>query len=225
MCLSGGYDGRAFVTDCEKVVSDQMSYRLESSNAMYETGQGSVSSVQWNPIMANLASITTDSGYFHCFDTRVGGSERQTIVIKTNFRELYAHGWSDTHAMLLGYGDGSLCLFDIRRPAHCVCTFADPHVKMCGDIVFDPQRRFLVNFGAPGFSVWRNDANCLSLWNSDPSNVSPAQLRSDAHYKQSGAFLLTGGRQHAVFGTSDAHGFFSLYDVHSAGEAAIDIRK
>mmetsp|Transcript_35096 Transcript_35096/g.88678 ORF Transcript_35096/g.88678 Transcript_35096/m.88678 type:complete len:684 (+) Transcript_35096:58-2109(+) len=224
MCLSGGYDGRAFITDCERVVSDQMSYRPESSNAVYETGPSSVSSVQWNPVMANLASITTDSGYMHCFDTRLGSTERQTVIIKTGFSQLYSHGWSDTHGFVLGYGDGSLRLFDIRRPSHCVCTFSDPHVSMCGDIVFDPQRRFMVNFGFPGFSVWNNDTHCLSLWNSDPCSVSTAQLSCDLDYKQSGAFLLTGGRQHSVFGTTDAHGFFSLYDVHSSGKAAIDIR-
>ncbi len=35
MCLSGGYDGKVFVTDCERVVSDQMSYRKHSRNIMY----------------------------------------------------------------------------------------------------------------------------------------------------------------------------------------------
>lgn len=36
--------------------------------------------------------------------------------------------------------------------------------------------------------------------------------------------MLTGGRQHGIFGVTDAHGFFSLYDVNSVGEGTIDIR-
>ena len=223
LALSGGYDGKAFVTDCERVISDQMSYRTQSSNSLYVTGKSSVSSVQWNPVVANFASITTDSGHLHCFDTRLG-TDKQTIILNTDMPRLYTHGWADSNGIILGYGDGSVRFFDIRRPSHCVCTFEDPHALQIGDIVFDPQRRFFVTFGSPGFSVWRNDSACISLRNSDQSSYTAAQIDTDHHYKQSGAFLLTGGRQHAVFGTTDAHGFFSIYDVHSAGDSAIDIK-
>ena len=63
--------------DCEKVISDQMSYRSHSSNTLYDVGDATVSSVQWNPIVANFASITTDDGFLHCFDTRLGNEKVQ----------------------------------------------------------------------------------------------------------------------------------------------------
>jgi hypothetical protein len=148
-------------------------------------------------------------------------------VPQTLYNELYTHAWSDPYGLLLGYGDGTLRLFDTRKPSHCVVTFKDPHVQQCGDIAFDPQRRFFVTFGSPYFSVWRNETqrsevqrseaqthrfhNYMALWHCDPSMVSRAQLLSDPHYKNSGAFLLTGGRQHGLFCTTDAHGFFRYH--------------
>jgi hypothetical protein len=39
------------------------------------------SSVSWNPIMAHYASVCSDSGFVHCFDTRLN-NEKQTIVIE-----------------------------------------------------------------------------------------------------------------------------------------------
>ena len=50
-----------------------------------------------------------------------------------------------------------------------------------------------------------------SLSHHDPDCVSKAQLEEDIDYKLSGSFMLTGGRQHGIFGTTDACGSFSLY--------------
>lgn len=71
---------------------------------------------------------------------------------------LNTHAWADAHAILLGYGDGSLRLFDMRKLDECVIMFHDPHVQRIGDVVFDPQRRYLLTFGNPRFSVWRFDS-------------------------------------------------------------------
>ncbi len=47
------------------------------------------SSVSWNPIMAHYASVCSDSGFVHCFDTRIN-TEKQTIVIEVCIC-MYAH--------------------------------------------------------------------------------------------------------------------------------------
>ena len=77
---------------------------------------------------------------------------------QTGVEGLHSHAWADAHAMLLGYGDGSLRLFDVRKMDECVIMFHDPHVGCIGDLVFDPQRRYLLTFGHPRFSVWRVDS-------------------------------------------------------------------
>ena len=76
----------------------------------------------------------------------------QTLAVGLN-----THGWVDGTTALLGYGDGSLRLFDVRKaaPGRCVVAFRDPHVDCVGDVVFDPQRKFFVVLGSPRFSVWR----------------------------------------------------------------------
>ena len=45
----------------------------------------------------------------------------------------------------------------------------------------------------------------------DPDCVSKAQLEHDSAFKLSGSFMLTGGRQHGIFGITDSCGNFSLY--------------
>ena len=105
-----------------------------------------------------------------------------------------------------GFSDGTLRLFDIRQPQQCVVQFQDPLVQSIGSIALDPQRKFFVTFGSPEFSVWRCAAQSnYTLWNRDPSSVSRLQLELDPYYKNDGSFMTTGGRQHGIFASTDAH--------------------
>ena len=140
-------------------------------------------------------------------------------MVKTLWHKLYTHAWTDAHSVLLGYGDGSLRLFDIRQPDQCVVAFHDPLVQQIGSIALDPQRKFMVAFGNPEFSVWHCTSapnKHFTLWHHDPRSVSRLQLELDIFYKSDGAFMLTGGRKNGVFVSTDAHGFLRLYDVHTA---------
>lgn len=56
MCVSGGYDGKLFVTDCERVISDQMSYRVTSQNVTYNTTD-TIRSVNCVRIDLHISSI------------------------------------------------------------------------------------------------------------------------------------------------------------------------
>jgi hypothetical protein len=68
------------------------------------------------------------------------------------------------------------------------------------------SNRFLITFGNPEFSVWRFAAQSnLTLWYHDPVSVSKLQLELDPFYKSDGSFMLTGGRHHGIFATTDAH--------------------
>jgi len=161
-----------------------------------------------------MASAVTDAGELHVFDTRIGQHDRSNRVIKTRWKQLYTHAWTDNHSCLLGFGDGSLRLFDIRQPQQCVVQFHDPLVHSIGSIVLDPQRRFFVTFGNPEFSVWRCAAQShFTLWYHDPVSVSKLQLELDPFYKNDGSFMLTGGRQHGIFASTDAH-VFSLLHIY-----------
>jgi len=145
-------------------------------------------------------------------------------VIRTLWQRLYTHAWTDLHSVLLGYGDGSLRLFDIRQPDQCVITFHDPLVQQIGSIALDPQRKLMVTFGNPEFSVWHCTSapnKHFTLWHHDPRSVSRLQLELDIFYKNDGAFMLTGGRKNGAFLSTDAHGFLRLYDAHTAEQVAL----
>ena len=88
MYLSGIY----FVDRFEHhQVSDQLGTVRVSQNFVY-CSSDSVSSVTWNPIVGNLASATTDSGYLHIFDPRINCNDRRSTVIEVvlfrNFEKL-----------------------------------------------------------------------------------------------------------------------------------------
>jgi WD40 repeat protein len=215
---AGGYCGKVFVTDITKFKADKL-----SENGMYDAANA-VSSLSWNPGFAKVASASTDAGDLHMFDVRVGQYDRSNRVIRTGVKQLYSHVWTDNYSALLGFGDGFLRLFDIRMPHECVVWFQDQKVHRIGSISLDPQRRFFVTFGNPNFSVWRCDAKRnFTFWYHDPSSVSKLQLDLDPWYKNDGAFMTTGGRQHGIFATTDAHGFICLYDAHSAEQAAVSL--
>jgi hypothetical protein len=92
------------------------------------------------------------------------GGDRWRVADQTGTAGLNTHGWADGTTALLGYGDGSLRLFDVRQPGpgRCVVAFRDPHVDCVGDVVFDPQRKIVAVFGAPRFSVWRYQSSGIT---------------------------------------------------------------
>ena len=92
-----------------------------------------------------------------------------------------------------------MCLLHGHVYGICVCIYM--WICMC----IYPSR-FLITFGNPEFSVWRCAAQSnLTLWYHDPSSVSKQQLELDPFYKIDGSFMLTGGRHHGIFATTDAH--------------------
>ena len=60
-------------------VSDQLGSVRMSHNFKY-CATDTVSSVAWNPVMSNLASVTCDTGYLHTFDPRVSNDRRTCIL-------------------------------------------------------------------------------------------------------------------------------------------------
>jgi WD40 repeat protein len=92
--MSGGYCGKVFVTDITRFKADKL-----SENGIYNTANA-VSSVCWNPGFAKVASASTDAGELHIFDSRIGQYERSNRVIRTRFKGLYTHAWTDTHSVV-----------------------------------------------------------------------------------------------------------------------------
>ena len=242
--ISGGYCGNLFVTDIAQFKAGKL-----NSNGVYDA-RNAVSSVAWNPGYATVASAVTDAGELHVLDTRIGQVDcrnamtrartythaltrlrtgqvdRSNSVIRTQCHQSYTHVWTDMNSALLGFGDGSMRLFDIRQPQNCVVQFYDPLVTKIGSIALDPQRRFFATFGNPEFSIWRCAADShFTLCNHDPCGVSKFQLDMDPFYKNDGAFLHTGGRKNGMFASTDAHGFICLYDANAAEHSSMSLMR
>jgi WD40 repeat protein len=152
-----------------------------------------VGSVRWVPESPVLASCTADIGMFHLFDIRAGPAPQpvspnnysgtQPVVFNTGKAELFSHTylsptyasaksaeWSLTRCrrVLLGYGDGTVQLLDLRYRAMyassscrlCVLTlpdrtasFRDPRVQLVGDFKSSRDGRLLAVTGHPGYAI------------------------------------------------------------------------
>jgi len=109
--LSGGFDGRVYLTDMVKLLNDIRCNLNESVNSNYETFEP-VGSVRWHPFAPSLASLTTDGGTFHAFDIRANGP----VIYQTGRKDLFTHCYRDVNTILLGYGDGTIGVLDVRFP-------------------------------------------------------------------------------------------------------------
>jgi WD40 repeat protein len=149
--LSGGFDGKVFVTDIFKLATDIQKGEKKSENSLYPCNEV-VGSVAWHPTDNFLASCTTDPGTLHLFDVRTD-KRRPAIVSDTGKKELYTHAYRDENIILLGYGDGKIGLFDIRSQKPML-IFQDPIQKAIGDFRVDFKSKSFATFGIPEVTVW-----------------------------------------------------------------------
>ena len=112
LVVSGGFDCNVFVTDIARLYQDIQKSERKSENSLYPC-RDVVGSVSWHPQQASVASCTTDVGVFHMFDVRTE-LRQPALVHDTMHAELYCHVYSGEHELLLGFGDGTLQVFDWR---------------------------------------------------------------------------------------------------------------
>jgi len=201
LVISGGFDGNVFVTDITRLCSDIEKNEKKSENSLYPC-RDVVGSVSWHPEDSYLASCTTDTGTLHIFDIRTD-KRRPAVVYDTGKRELYTHSYKDGNTMLLGFGDGSIHVFDTRNK-RTVMTFHDPHQKQIGEIKFDYGTKMFATFGHPAATLWGFNDNSMSIRS---HHVLP-EYAMYPYYKTSGDFR----RGTRTYGVTDSTGTFSLYE-------------
>jgi len=211
LIISGGFDGNVFVTDISKLVHDIRGNQKKSENSLYPCKEV-VSSVNWHPEDGYLASCTTDSGFLHIFDIRTD-KRRPAVIHDTEKKELFCHSYRDSNTLMMGFGDASVFMFDMRQ-RRTFSTFVDPHQTQIGEIRFDHHTKNFAVFGVPQFTLWSYDDNGLYL-NAhhqlvDSSSIANANSYHppNSGYKTSGEFR----RGSRFLGVTDSCGTFSLYD-------------
>jgi hypothetical protein len=201
LVISGGFDGNVFVTDISRLCSDIEKQEKKSENSLYPC-RDVVGSVSWHPEDSYLASCTTDTGTLHIFDIRTD-KRRPAIVYDSGKKELYTHAYKDSHTMLLGYGDGSVHVFDTRSK-RTLMQFHDPHQKQIGEIRFDYNTKNFAIFGTPEFTLWGyNDAGMTLCSHHQMADTSIYPM-----YKTSGEFR----KGTKTVGVTDSTGTFALFD-------------
>jgi WD40 repeat protein len=105
MVASCGFDGNVFITDITKLSTN-------SENSVYFC-RDVVGSVRWHPSDPCVVSATTDTGVFHMIDIRTG-SQSLPRIFDTAKTELYTHLYCDSNTVLLGYGDATFKILDLR---------------------------------------------------------------------------------------------------------------
>jgi len=204
LVLSGGFDGKVFVTDISKLYSDIKDQKPKSENSLYPCTQV-VGSVRWHPDDGYLASCTTDMGILHIFDVRTD-RKRAATVHDTGKKELFTHDYRDQNNIFLGYGDGEIQVFD-SRTVKSYSLFRDPFVATVGEIRFHRNSQQFSVFGAPEFALWKYSENQITLLHHQ--HLTPRQ--PDGFYKTTGDFFsVPNGLSMAV---TDSYGNFSVFGV------------
>jgi len=204
LVISGGFDGNVFVTDISRLVSDIRNNEKKSENSLYPC-RDVVGSVSWHPEDAFLASCTTDTGMLHIFDVRTD-KKRPAIVFDSSKKGLYCHSYQNATSIFLGFGDGSIHVFDTRYRRNAF-IFQDPFQEQIGEIRFDylSKTKIFAVFGCPEFSLWScSDSNILLRDHYRLADLSC----TNADYKTSGAFRT----ETLQIGVTDSNGYFSLFD-------------
>ncbi|CEP00639.1 Anaphase-promoting complex subunit 4 WD40 domain-containing protein [Plasmodiophora brassicae] len=148
MFASGGYDGKLCLND----------FNFDRCTFAHTDIHDTISSVRWGQQMEtdpHLVSLTTDSGDFMMFDTRV---ELNAVL---NFSvvqmPLFSHARVDRYFVFLGFGDGSAVELDMRATRIRTTPLAS-YTSCIGDVqgIPPPQADTLPLFlisGGQGFSV------------------------------------------------------------------------
>eukprot|EP01087_Luapelamoeba_hula_P001851 TRINITY_DN11652_c0_g2_i1.p1 TRINITY_DN11652_c0_g2~~TRINITY_DN11652_c0_g2_i1.p1 ORF type:complete len:277 (+),score=11.06 TRINITY_DN11652_c0_g2_i1:119-832(+) len=212
LVASGGFDGSVIVTDVGQAVRTIVDTSLQGSgvdNSIFHTLQV-VGSVGWHPTHHLLASCTTDVGLMYFFDIRsdVSQRSRKSHAVDIGRYGLYTHAYLSEHELILGFGDGTMHLFDFRNQ-RSFSIFHDPHMQEIGEIRIGQASNFAV-FGSPGFTLWRSSSQTLQLCNHDTLSIAPTAGASWPElYKTSGDFIP----QTNLFTATDSCGMFSVYSA------------
>jgi WD40 repeat protein len=214
LVLSGGFDGKVFVTNVSRLVDDNGPSMgdKKSENSVYLCGEV-VGSVQWHPSDSFVASATTDNGVLHVFDIRTDQT-KPAFVYGTEKMELFSHTYYDDFTVCLAYGDGSIQIHDIRHGKGLV-NFKD-HSQVCiGDIAFDSAHKKLAVFGVPSFSTWQFNDDMSIEFNGSHTHMINNQIMGNGsdhwlgEHQVGGTFVPNSNRVLC----SDSLGNLSMYDL------------
>ena len=114
---------------------------------------GTVGSVRWQPSNPVVVSYTTDEGRLQLFDTRTRNVTQSWQVAAELTGDLYTHAHYDDNTVLLGYSDGGVAFFDMRKGRR-TRLYTDASVPAIGDIVFNTDRSMWSVFGQDQFTMW-----------------------------------------------------------------------
>eukprot|EP00029_Vermamoeba_vermiformis_P005434 TRINITY_DN1887_c0_g1_i3.p1 TRINITY_DN1887_c0_g1~~TRINITY_DN1887_c0_g1_i3.p1 ORF type:complete len:393 (+),score=81.97 TRINITY_DN1887_c0_g1_i3:91-1269(+) len=203
LVVSGGFDGKVFVTDIIRLAEDIQKNERRSENSLYQCTDV-VGSVSWHPNDQYLANCTTDGGTFHVFDIRTD-KRRAAIVSDVQKKELYSHAYLNDKNVLLGFGDGKVLVLDLRY-LRTASMFQDPIQKAVGEIKFDYKTKTFFNFGIPELTMWTYEGNSFHL--AGNYNLGQYKAKQPGFYKTSGELI----RELSLMGVTDSNGMFALFD-------------
>ncbi len=171
LVLTCGNDGCCFIFDANRLKSDMALSAHTSSMRCLSVGHA-LSSVGWRT--ENTVSATTDSGLCALFDVR-GSSDTTLVLGNTQYTGAASHTWMDYNTVTLGMRDGSLQIYDVRRPETMVIAASDATCTAISDI--EHLNGCLAVIGEPGFSVWQYNGSGLALKASFEQPLSAQQGR------------------------------------------------
>jgi len=152
--VSAGDDGRAVISDVERLVSST-DFPGSTSIHVYNAHQ-SVSSLSWSRFSSHVCCLTTDLGHFHAFDSRRKGRACTIGAIDTKENELTSHAILSEFQFLLGHLSGKIHAIDIRY-------LKTPTFSSVVDVAHDIESmRFHLSSGV--LAVFGSQRYVLLLW-------------------------------------------------------------
>eukprot|EP00698_Gefionella_okellyi_P012441 TRINITY_DN3347_c0_g1_i2.p1 TRINITY_DN3347_c0_g1~~TRINITY_DN3347_c0_g1_i2.p1 ORF type:complete len:496 (+),score=75.68 TRINITY_DN3347_c0_g1_i2:355-1842(+) len=193
LVLSGGMDSSVFVTNITKLCDDMQMAHAKSENAIYPC-RDPVGSVAWSPTDASIASCTTDPGVLHIFDIR---TEQRTPaqIYDTKKPELFSHTYCGVADIVLGFGDGSMYIYDFRMKQ--IREFQDSEMHAIGELRSAPmQHSRVAAFGRYAVTVWdlsppKGVATMQVLYNHQRPAVPALEYKTTGCWKPNSNVLLT----------------------------------
>jgi len=144
---SGGYDKILCMSDLNH------DPRLLQSANLPDT----ISSVKWTQFLGPCVSVTTEEGGMYLYDSKTDFA-KPNISISTAKSELFTHEIYNGYNMMLGYGDGSIAHYDIRKTDHMLHSSQDPFIiDGIGNIAYNSNSMSFAVSGFTDFSIWKQD--------------------------------------------------------------------
>ena len=172
LLASGGFDCRLLVHD------------LTTCSTVHDlpVATTAVSSVCWHPSEPSLCGWTEDGGSFALFDTRQASVATRFVSPRS---ALYTHAFGMAaathdssavgtlrHAVVLGYGDATLQLLDLRVLGVLSTTSTAPQLEQVGEVL--PVPAFVSTRGAQPFFAFGTGA--ASGCTVSPACAAPADM-------------------------------------------------